>query len=96
MLSCQTKAVPYTSADPNLQETELCQAQAHCENIRGKKYSSMIYFNHKYVEHADQFIKIENCDGSLVANNNDKRCHKKTPAEIRKIARQEGLPMIKL
>lgn len=89
--TCETNKRPYISTDPQLANTDLCEAEATCETLSGYRESSMIYFNIKAKQTLWQSTqRIENCDGSLISGSDDNRCQIKDKDKIRKIADENG------
>lgn len=87
--SCHTQTKKYTSTDPNLGATPLCETEASCYSLKGESSSNIIYFNIKTKE-GKTHQKIENCDGYLVAHVKDDRCNNVDNEVINDIARDEG------
>ena len=92
-LTCKSDISHYTSTDPNLANTELCEANLDCLSINENKVSSTVYFNiaDKQIALAEETLqKVENCDGKLVIGNIDNRCNGAYSEDIKNIAEQEG------
>lgn len=88
--TCETSKAPYVSTDPKLANTDLCKVNARCESLEMTQTSSMIYFNIKSQSLWQAAQRIENCDGTLVSGENDKRCQGKSVHDIRDTADRNG------
>lgn len=83
--TCNTVKKPYISTDPNLINTDLCEAKAKCATLDGTMTSNMIYFNIKTENKLLSVEKVENCNGKLKKGKRDDECQTDSNS-IREIA----------
>ena len=93
--TCKTDASDYESTDSNLDMTPLCEARSNCQTLTGQAKSNLVYFNLHNPKGSVQ--RLENCAGQLVVapEQNDQRCKGKKANEIERLAKEEGLPVIR-
>lgn len=73
--SCKIEIVRYKSSDNNLKDTELCEINLACSDVRGTPVkSSTVYFNIGDKEVSTTVQKLENCNGAIVIGTLDNQC----------------------